>query len=220
MADDVKNIVIFDWGDVTASVRTRASGKERVTLEIRGDPLVINTDEKALMKPVAEALAAEIQRNVRTHYGFAKPSTQAARDRAAKAYEAGKAWARRRYSGGRIGPLPPNQTKRLLVDSGRLAKSIAVGVTNAKEYVVNVAANRLGPESLVRSRTLTLLRPIIAAAMRSDAAKMGVEKAARMLVQRTRAQRSELFGRLKETLAGFQSLGNAVEKFEEPEEEP
>jgi hypothetical protein len=175
MADDIKNIVINDWGNLTASVRTRASGKERVTLEIRGDALLINTDEKELMKPIAAALAAEIRKGVQTFHGVASPATRKAREVAARAFANGEAWARKRYSGGQIGAMAPNQTPRLLNDSGRLAKSIVVGVTNAKEHVVNVAANRLGPESDVRRRTLDLLRPIVEAAMRSDAAAKGVE---------------------------------------------
>ncbi len=219
MADDIKNVVINDWGNLTASIRTRASGKERVTLEIRGDALLINTDEKELMKPIAEALAAEVRKGIRTYHGFASPATRKAREVAARAFERGESWAKRRYSGGRIGPMAPNQTGRLLNDSGRLAKSIVVGVTSAKEHVMNVAANRLGPDPLVRRRTLDLLRPIVEGAMKSEAAAKGVEKAKELLVQRQRQQASELFSKLKETLGAAQQLGRASEQFAEEQEE-
>lgn len=218
VADDIKNVVINDWGDITASVRTRASGKERVTIEIRGEALQINLDPMQLAKPVAEALAAEISKGVRTFHGFASTATRAARERAARAFEEGKSWARRRYSGGQTGAMPPNQTGRLLVDSGRLAKSIQARPTRNREYVVNVAANRLTEEP-VRSRTLALLRPIVEAATKSDAVAKGVAVAKDLMVQKKRQQLSELMGKFKETLGNLEQLGDAMDEFSEEEKQ-
>jgi hypothetical protein len=222
MADDVKNIVLNDWGSegLTTSVRTRASGKERVTIEIRGEALLINTDEHRLMKPIAEALRDEIKRGVRMFHGMASQETRKFRERAAKAYQDGAPWARKRYGGGRIGALAPNTTGRLLNDSGRLEKSIAVGTTNAKEHVVNVAANRLGPDAAVRQRTLDLLKPIVLAAMKSDAAAKGVEKAKELLIQKKRDQMSDIMGKLKGTLEAAGNLARAGDEFgEEPRDD-
>jgi phage gpG-like protein len=217
MAEDVKNVVLNDWGAITTSVRTRATGKERVTIEIRGEALIIDTDEKNLMKPIALAMANEIKKGVRMFHGMASAGTRKARERAAKAFDDGKSWARKRYAGGRIGAMRPNSTGRLLNDSGRLEKSIAVGVTNAKEYVVNVAANRLGPDSAVRRKTLDLLRPIVDAAMGSKAAADAVTDVLDGMVVKAgdlRAQsRSQLIGTLKETLGSLGGLGNATDDF-------
>lgn len=53
-------------------------------------------------------------------------------------------WARKRYSGGRMGLMLPNQSDRAFNDSGRFRDSIVVG-PKGDGWVVNVAANRLDP---------------------------------------------------------------------------
>lgn len=127
--------------------RTSKTGRDRYTVTVSGDSIVINTNEKALGKPVAEAMGELLKERIRSIAAQAAPATIAARKAAAKAFAEGKAWALKRYSGGRIGSTPPNQSDRLFNDSGRLERSVAVGATK-DGYVINVAANRFDPSTL------------------------------------------------------------------------
>lgn len=120
---------------------TSGIGKARFTIEVTGDSICINTDPKSLGKPVAEAIAEHLKQRISSIAAQAAPATIAARKVAMKALAAGKTWAVRRYSGGRIGTMQPDQSRALFNDSGRLVKSVAVGATK-DGYVVNVAANR------------------------------------------------------------------------------
>ncbi|HVJ30613.1 MAG TPA: hypothetical protein VNA66_09925, partial [Gammaproteobacteria bacterium] len=58
----------------------------------------------------------------------------------------------KRYSGGRLGAMPPNQSDKLFHDSGRLIRSIVAQMakagTDAAEFVINVAGNRFDPTTL------------------------------------------------------------------------
>lgn len=121
--------------------RTSKTGRDRYTVTVSGDSIVINTNEKALGKPVADAIGELLKERIRSIAAQAAPATIAARKAAAKAFSEGKAWALKRYGGGRIGSTPPNQSDRLFNDSGRLEKSVAVGATK-DGYTINVAANR------------------------------------------------------------------------------
>lgn len=141
MADDV--MVINDYG-LTRRDRLTKSGstRSRYTVTIKSEPLVADIDPRRLTKAPAEAIAKHFRESIERISAPAAPATIAARKRAAKAFADGKSWATRRYSGGRIGAMAPNQSDRLFNDSGRFAKSIAVGAIR-DGWVVNVAANRL-----------------------------------------------------------------------------
>lgn len=130
--------------------RTSKSGvtRDRFTVEIHGDSLLINTDPKSLGRPVAEAIAQLLKDRISSIAAVVSPGVKKAREAARKAFDAGKPWAMRQYSGGRIGSRAPNQTDRKFNDSGRLVESIAVGA-NDDTFTVNMAANRWRPE-LVR----------------------------------------------------------------------
>lgn len=121
--------------------RTSKTGRDRYTVTVAGDSLLINTDPKSLGKPVAEAIAEHLRMRITSITASVAPATIKAREAAKKALDAGKAWATRRYSGGRIGTMQPGQGNTFGNDSGRLAKSVAVGATK-DGYVVNVASNR------------------------------------------------------------------------------
>lgn len=152
-ASDVEVINSWSDGDITLAARrgTLASGKQRkprYTFEIKSEPLLFDLNELALGGKLAEVWAQRIRDNIQ---GIAVPvskATEAMRKKAAAAFAAGAGWATKRYAGGRIGAMPPNQSDKLFNDSGRLAAGIHVrqNLTDAS-YTVNVPANRMNRES-------------------------------------------------------------------------
>ena len=126
--------------------KTTKSGKQRFRIEISAEPIVINLNPKELGLAMAASIAQVLRERVSTIAAPAAPATIKARASAAKALAAGKRWAMKRYAGGRIGALAPNQSNRLFNDSMRFAKSLVVG-PNKEAWTVNVAANRLDPET-------------------------------------------------------------------------
>lgn len=129
--------------------RTLKSGavKTRYVINVKSDKLVISTDARALAAAPAKALAKMIRERLLAISDVAAPNTLRARATAARAFAAGKAWALKRYAGGKLGDMAPAQSDRKFNDSGRLAKSI-VATANAEGATVNVAANRLSPGTL------------------------------------------------------------------------
>jgi hypothetical protein len=140
MADD-----IYVLGAANLKKRTRTSKKgkttTRYTVDVKGDSLLLNTDPRTLGKGTAEAIAQLYRDRISSITATASPGTLRAREIAAKAFAAGEPWAVKRYSGGRLGPMAPNQTKHAFNDSGRLIKGIAVGATS-DGYKINFPANR------------------------------------------------------------------------------
>lgn len=146
MADDV--MVINDYG-LTRRTSTLKSGatKQRYYTVIKSEPVLISTDPKALTRATASAAADHLRQRVQDISAQASPATIKRRQVAAKALAEGKPWAVQRYSGGRTGTMAPNQSDKMFNDSGRFARSIAVGGTK-DGWVINVAANRLDPRTL------------------------------------------------------------------------
>lgn len=151
-ASDVEVINAWNEGDTTLAARrgTLASGKQRkvrYSIEIRSEPLLLNLNELDLGGQLAATWAERIRDQI---HGIAVPAskaTQAMRAKAEAAFSAGASWALKRYAGGRIGPMAPNQTDKLFNDSGRLAKGVHLrqNLTDAS-YTLNVPANRLNRE--------------------------------------------------------------------------
>jgi len=139
------DVFILGAANLEARTRTNKSGKSktRYTVSVRGDSILVNTDPKTLGKGPAEAIAAVLAERISSIAEAATPATIKARELAAKAFAEGKAWAMKRYGGGRLGAMPPNQTQRAFNDSGRLSK-IAVGA-QSESYVINFPANRWDP---------------------------------------------------------------------------
>jgi hypothetical protein len=123
--------------------RRSRSGKVRRTIRIDAEPMTINVDPKMLGQPIANAIAHHFRERIRGITEKASPATIRMRQTAAKAFAAGEAWALKRYSGGRTGAKPPNQSDRLFNDSGRFADSIAANASSDGAWRVNVAGNRL-----------------------------------------------------------------------------
>jgi hypothetical protein len=136
----MSNVIVINRG---LEERRSATGRMRRTIRIDAEPMVINMDPKALGKPVADAIANHYREKVRGIAATASATTVKARKAAAKAFSEGKSWAMKRYAGGRIGALPPNQSDRLFNDSGRFADSIVANASNDNAWRINVAANRL-----------------------------------------------------------------------------
>lgn len=146
-------IVLNSWADGNVNLTERrgtlASGKQRkarYAIDIKSEPLLMQLDGRDIGQGVAEAWAQRIRDNV---LGIATPAskaTQAMRAKGAAALARGERWAVKRYAGGRIGPMPPNQSDKLFNDSGRLAKGIhaRANITDST-YTVNFPANRFNP---------------------------------------------------------------------------
>src|SRR3990167_5886379 len=112
MATD--DIITLGAANMQARTRTSKSGKSttRYTVTVSGDSLLINTDPKSLGKGPAEAISALIKERITSITDRASDATNKARENAAKAFAAGKPWAIKRYGGGRIGSMPPNQSDK------------------------------------------------------------------------------------------------------------
>jgi hypothetical protein len=130
--------------------RTSSKGKTRHSIRIDAEPVIVDQDPKRLGKPVAEQIANHYREKIRGITEQASAATIKARKVAAKAFAEGKAWALKRYAGGRTGSLPPNQSDRLFNDSERFANTIVAGF-GENAWRINVAANRLDPSTAGQS---------------------------------------------------------------------
>lgn len=122
--------------------RVAKTGREKYTIDVIGEPLIFNLDSKVTEQAVATAIASTLRAKVEGITQEAAPATIKAREAAAKSLAAGKPWAKKRYSGGKLGLMPPTGSQRAFNDSGRFAKSIVAGAAKGK-WIVNFAANRL-----------------------------------------------------------------------------
>jgi len=147
MASD--DIAVLGAANMQSRSRTNAAGatKNRYSVSVSGDSILINTDPKSIGKPVAEAIAELLRERVGSISERASDATLRARKVAAKAFADGKTWATKRYGGGKIGAMAPNQSDRKFNDSGRLVKSIGVR-GEQEQWSVYVAANRFAPDTL------------------------------------------------------------------------
>jgi hypothetical protein len=152
-----QNVVVINDHGLQERTRTSPTGKTsvRYTVSIQAGPLVHDLNPKELAEKPAQAMAEWLRARVKTIQASASPSTKKKREQAAKALAHGEDWALARYAGGKMGSMAPGQSKSLFNDSGRFAASIIarpVGDTgragNPNEWVINVAANRLDPETL------------------------------------------------------------------------
>lgn len=147
MAND--DVIILGTGNLKQCTRTNKSGavKQRCTVEVSGDSILINADPKSLGKGPAETLAKLLRDKVSQITATASVATQKFRAASARAVAAGAQHAMKRYAGGKTGLRTPNQSDRLFNDSGRFRDSI-VATANKETWTVNVAANRLDPGTL------------------------------------------------------------------------
>ena len=140
----------FGGGSLQRRTRTSASGKttDRYTIAIDAEPFALNFDTKQLGAGVAQAITNHLKARISEIGAQASPATLRARKNAETAFNAGKPWAVRQYSGGRTGPTPPNQSTRIGNDSGRLVGGLVANPTKDNNWVINVPANRLNAKYL------------------------------------------------------------------------
>lgn len=198
MASD--DVMVINQG---YELRTSKTGKQRVTVVVKSEPVIFQTDPKQLGQPVALAIARHFQERIKGITAVAAPATIKAREAAAKAVSEGKQWALKRYAGGRTGLKQPNQSNRLFNDSGRFAESITATASRDGAWRVNVAANRLNPDTLTGGmaalqRIIQRLGELVpeianpALLMQNDILKRTIDKAMENAIQVARARTTTL----------------------------
>lgn len=145
MADTV--VVLNDFSGGSLVERTSASGKKRMTVTYRSEALVHDFDAKAAGKLVADAIAETLRSKVKQIASTVSAATLRARKTAAKAFSQGEPWAVKRYSGGKLGTMPPSGSDKQFNDSGRFAAGIAANA-RSDGWTINVPANRLNGDVL------------------------------------------------------------------------
>lgn len=146
-------VVINDLNGLRLEQRTRTTSSGtavRYSIGITSEPILHDLDPIKLGDGPAQAIVAVIRQQIRDIGEFASLATRARREKAEEAFAAGKAWAQKRYSGGRTGATAPNKTERLFNDSGRLADGLFARENKVeKTWTINVPANRLDPTTFV-----------------------------------------------------------------------
>ncbi len=128
-------------------MRTNKSGKQRFVIRRVTEPVCINTDPVLLAMKPAQAFAEFLRQKIAGVSASPAANTLRARRSELKAFVLGKPWAMERFSGGRMGSMPPLRSEQALNNSGRLIKGIAV--TKGKDdWRVNVPANRLDEKTI------------------------------------------------------------------------
>ncbi len=132
-------------GGVTPTGKAR---KPRYTIEIRSEPVLLDLNDEMLGQETAVAIRDLISEQIRHITEPVKAATVRFRAKAKRSYDAGASWAQKRYSGGRIGPKPPDpNSRRKFNDSGRLAEGVFVRPNpKDKVFTVNLPTNRFNPE--------------------------------------------------------------------------
>jgi hypothetical protein len=197
MADD--DVIILNQPGLKR--RERSSGRVQFTVEVESEPLIHSFDPRTLAKGVAEAIAETLRQKVRGITAQASATTIKMRAAYAKAFASGSPGALKRYSGGRIGPMPPHQSDRAFNDSGRLAHSITATARD-DSWTITMAANRLDPvtaggEAAVRRiyERLVELVPAFAGGrelLQENAVQKAVVDSLGQMIVKARATRDQL----------------------------
>lgn len=149
MSSITQDIVILnDFGGSTVERRSRTTSsgtKDRFTMTIKAEPVLLNFNKLRLGEKPAQAIRDLIVRQIKAVGSFASPATQKRRERAKDALARGAEWAKRRYSGGRIGRMEPDQTQRDFNDSGRLTQIDVRENLAEQSWTINFPKNRLTP---------------------------------------------------------------------------
>lgn len=196
MASDYDSVVVLNEG---YELRTSKTGKTRATIVVRSEPIVINTDPKALGAPVAAAIVHHFREKIAGIAAVAAPATLKARKVAAKAFAEGKSWAMKRYSGGKTGPMAPNQSDRAFNDSGRSVKTITANASSDGAWRVNFAANRLsaatsGGVQRIYDKLISFVPELAnpALLLENDIVRKGIEKSMAAMITKQQASSSKL----------------------------
>lgn len=243
-ADDI--FILGDWGTllnskgetvnrigqsatVTATERIRATGKARVTLEVKSEPILVDLDPQRIGAPVAKAIEEAVRFRLENNLETAKPGTIEARKRAAAAFDRGESWTRKEYGGGRTGPMRPYRSNsvRRGVDSGRLAHTLQMRFApRSGDYMLNTAANRLTPDFLSRHPDFLpwLVTSIVQPALADKSLSKAIAQALGDSVQKVHDARLAMQKRLRDNARGLidatRGLGNELEQLSDEPDEP
>jgi len=149
-ASDVVLVNDFRYRKGRQSKKTGRRGKRRMTVEFKSEVVACDYSAHNLMRGPAE----QLQKMIRSDFGKitkkASPATIEKRKQAAKAFAAGKTWARKAYRGGtkaKAERAPDPNSTTWGVDSGHLRDSFRPQwVASQSAWILNVAGNRLNPE--------------------------------------------------------------------------
>lgn len=197
------SLVIVDRG---LEERRSSTGRVRRTVRIDAEAMALDMDPKRLGRPVARGIADHLRQAVRNIQSTASPATLLSRKRAAEAFAAGKSWAMKRYAGGRIGAMAPNQSDRLFNDSGRFAQGITANASSDGAWRVNVAANRLDDRTAGSGGAQRIFERLVA--LVPEFQNIGLMfsniAAIRDTVERVSRDRTWFFRSLKRSVSHFQ----------------
>lgn len=208
-------VTLNDYSHLSVEQRTRSSGKQHVTMTVKSEVVVVNCDPDAIGKPVAEAIAKAIADGIRAISEVAKEGTLAARKAAAAALARGEAWAVKKYSGGRTGTTPPNQSDRAYNDSGRLANGITANAsTKNGTFTINAPANRLDPATFTGDGFQRMVDRLVelVPALRNPFSDIGVQRTLRA-VEGARHQKLRMEAAEKQAAATSRVVVQAAQWF-------
>lgn len=196
---------------------TSKSGKQRFHIAVESEALAFDLDTMRLAKPVAEAFAHHLREKVRAIATPAAEATLKARAVLKKAYDAGKPWAVKRFSGGRTGATPPTESTMAFNHSGRFRESIVATPASDGTFRVNVAANRLSSQTgnveRIWQRLVQLVPEFadVGKAMQSDEMLRAQTKAVQRMVLKMKASKSTTL--LDVLSAAADTFGKAADLF-------
>lgn len=147
---DLDDTVGVLGAELERHTRTLKSGavKARYAVVIKSEKLAFNYNEKTIARGPAQAIVNHLRDRIQSVSTTVSKATMVARDGYKRALDAGKSWATKRYAGGRTGAMEPATSDRMFNDSGRLAKTLYANSSSDGSWRVNVAANRLNPDTL------------------------------------------------------------------------
>lgn len=205
----------------TLDKRSR-NGVTRYSISVDAEPLLLSLSREKIGKPVADAIRDAIQAGIRAISAPAGTATNERRTRARKAMVEGKAWALKRYAGGRSGSSSPGQSTNLYNDSGRFAAGLVVQQnTTEGTFTINVPANRLDPSTFTPLRFTEMVRRLgeLVPALRNPFEVPAVQESIEAVVgdvmiraikreqDRTAGLRTQRNQALAQVLSGFGGLG-------------
>jgi hypothetical protein len=152
MAKD--DILVINAANMTTRTRATKSGRAGssstvITMTVTSEPITYNVSPAAVLREASIVMARRIREQTEAISEPVKPSTARARAVQERAFAKGKPWALKRFSGGKMGVIPPRGgEQRMMNHSGRLAESIVARfVEKTGEFYINYAANRWNPAS-------------------------------------------------------------------------
>lgn len=204
-----QDVVVLNEFGLSERRRTLKSGKtkSRYSISIETEPVLHDFSEVRLGRDVAETIADTLRQSFAKTTHTVSDQTLEFRNYAADAYARSAPWAVARYSGGRTGATPPMGGSQVGTDSGRLSKTIYIqDVPKEKSWIVNVAANRLTPEtSRNHAQYLAMVKRIqdavpelgnVQALMRHPAVRDEIEASIANMIAVASAKNKQLRGKL------------------------